>query len=100
VSDLISRKAAQKLICEYGTRLERDGVYEMTMCAVKQWAVDLLDELPSVEPERKPGKWIWDKRTGTYHCSECGHDPLHEDVGEIEEYKYCMNCGAKMEVDG
>lgn len=53
-----------------------------------------------VEPERKPGKWIWDKRTGTYYCSECGHDPLHEDVGEIEEYKYCMNCGAEMEVDG
>lgn len=53
-----------------------------------------------VEPERKKGKWIWDKRTGTYHCSECGHDPLHEDVGEIEEYKYCMNCGAEMEVDG
>lgn len=52
-----------------------------------------------VEPERKKGKWIWDKRTGTYHCSECGHDPLHEDVGEIEEYKYCMNCGAEMEVD-
>jgi hypothetical protein len=23
------------------------------MCAVKQWAVDLLDELPSAEPERK-----------------------------------------------
>ena len=49
-------------------------------------------------PEKK-GKWIWDKRTGTYHCSECGHDPLHEDVGELEEYKYCMNCGAEMEVD-
>ena len=61
---------------------------------------DAINGLPSVEPERKPGKWIWDKRTGTYHCSECGHDPLHEDVGEIEEYKYCMNCGAEMEVDG
>lgn len=58
----------------------------------------LINMQPSVEPERKPGKWIWDKRTGTYHCSECGHDPLHEDVGELEEYKYCMNCGAEMEV--
>ena len=62
-------------------------------------AIKAIERVPSVEPERKPGKWIWDKRTGTYHCSECGHDPLHEDVGEIEEYKYCMNCGAKMEVD-
>ena len=60
---------------------------------------DFVAGLSSEEPERKKGKWIWDKRTGTYHCSECGHDPLHEDVGEIEEYKYCMNCGAEMEVD-
>jgi tRNA G26 N,N-dimethylase Trm1 len=64
------------------------------------WIDHFVNVQPSVTPERNKGKWIWEKRTGTYHCSECGHDPLHEDVGEIEEYKYCMNCGAEMEVDG
>ena len=68
-------------------------------CMIEQF-IDVLRHCPEVKLEHQKGMWIWDKRTGTYHCSECGHDPLHEDVGEIEEYKYCMNCGAEMEVDG
>ena len=100
MSDLISRQAAQKLICEDGTRLEKDGVYELTMCAVKQWVVDLLDELPSAEPERKVGKWLltiedWNKWT----CSECGFSK-RTDIHVTLGYDYCPKCGAKMEVDG
>ena len=64
------------------------------------WIENFINVQPSLTPERKKGKWIRGKRKGTYYCSECGHDPLHEDVGELEEYKYCMNCGAEMEVDG
>ena len=104
MSDLISRKAAQKLICEDGTRLERDGVYEMTMCTVKQWAVDLLDELPSVMPERKPGKWEYiqydgNPKIGNWHCSNCR---LIVNLGFEGEpyYHYCPMCGVKMEDKG
>lgn len=88
--DLVSRKEFLKRIEPYNTDDKVDkalytfAYYKMMSCS-------------SATPERKKGMWIWDKRTGTYHCSECGHDPLHEDVGEIEEYKYCMNCGAEME---
>ena len=98
MSDLISRQTAQKLICEDVTRLEKDGVYELTMCAVKQWAVDLLDELPSVEPERKPGKWV--HMVGWWECNQCHaeYTDMPTCMGKVI-YEYCPMCGAKMEVD-
>lgn len=93
----------EKAIAKLKAILEEATVDESAVCYVTSNDADALEmaikALEQTEPERKNGKWIWDKRTGTYHCSECGHDPLHEDVGEIEEYKYCMNCGTKMGVD-
>lgn len=61
---------------------------------------DVLGNLPPVEPERKVGKWIvkiedWNRWT----CSECGFSKrtdIHVSLG----YKFCPNCGSKMEVDG
>ena len=59
-------------------------------------------ELPSVEPERPHGYWIWNKRTGDYECSECGCNPIYEgiapDESEIDKYRYCRWCGTPMEV--
>jgi len=59
-----------------------------------------LLSLASVEPERKPGHWEWDQRTGEYVCSECGCNPIYErttpDCSEIDKYKFCRWCGAKM----
>ena len=94
----ISRQAVNKLVDELARAISDEKCHIQRGRNYGRIMHDIL-EVPSVEPERKVGKWIWDKRTGTYHCSECVHDPLHEDVGEIEEYKYCMNCGAEMEVD-
>ena len=51
--------------------------------------------------EREAGKWIWNMRLGEYECSECGCYPVYErhtpDISEIDKYKYCRWCGAKME---
>ena len=43
------------------------------------------------------GKWIAEtERTGTYsHCSECGC----RCAGYTPNYKFCPNCGAKMDGD-
>ena len=65
----------------------------------------LLEPLKrEIEPERKPGHWEWDQRTGEYVCSECGCNPIYErttpDASEIDKYRYCRWCGAPMEVDG
>lgn len=47
--DCISRRAAIDAICKEGTRLERNGT--VAMCEIKQWCVDLLERLPSAQPE-------------------------------------------------
>ena len=79
----------------------------------------ILKEQPTVEPERKTGKWIlkrklvplardsmpfdhenYDEATHSeweeyYCCSECNYES-----GEFTGGKFCTNCGAKMEVEG
>ena len=97
MSDLISRQAAFIALNKRAENVSlktRIGLLD---------AVRVIDELPSVEPERKPGKWIWNKRTGDYECSECGCNPIYEgttpDVSEIDKYKFCRWCGAKMAVE-
>ena len=47
----------------------------------------LLDELPSVQPERPKGEWIEDGLE--VRCSVCGE--IHFDYE-----KFCPNCGADM----
>ena len=63
-----------------------------------------FDCLPSVEPERKTGKWEYvqydgNPKIGNWHCSECR---LIVNFGfeGAPYYHYCPGCGAKMEVDG
>ena len=61
-----------------------------------------IDELPSIQPERKTGRWIPDN-TDYYRtkfiCSACGES---EEVpttgfGYGTMWDYCPMCGAKME---
>lgn len=63
-------------------------------------AKQLIDEQPTIEPQRKKGTWIeqddsWD---GVYYeCSACGEpwttiDGTPRDNG----MKFCPNCGAEM----
>ena len=44
-----------------------------------------IDNAPTIEPERKKGKWIDD------NCSECGFYVYHGDMRN-----FCPKCGAKM----
>jgi len=50
--------------------------------------------LPSAQ---RTGRWIWDDEG--YHCTECFYHAYNA-TGEIMtgEYKFCPNCGARMEV--
>jgi ribosomal protein L32 len=56
-----------------------------------------LKQVPTIEPERKKGKWI------DYHttCSECGWQMI-DDVIEspnMVAFNFCPNCGADMRGD-
>ena len=60
-----------------------------------------------VEQEPKIGHWEWvqynyNPHLGNWHCSECRCVVVEcvgkEEKGGIPLYKYCPQCGAKMEV--
>lgn len=61
---------------------------------------EMIQNFPTIEPERKKGKWIeeddgWD---GVFwRCSEC-NEPFYlvEGTPVDNEYHYCPNCGADM----
>ena len=66
----------------------------------KKTIEQIIDEQPTIEPERKKGKWIkhsigHEHTPWGYDCSECGEWFV---VGEevIKKYKYCPNCGCSM----
>ena len=92
MQDLISRQAAIDALKEKVFHNLTDEFYG---------AMQVLDELPSAQPERKKGKWIrHDEIKNVYggiciECSECGEKYV---VQHILDEKYCRNCGAKMEV--
>lgn len=63
--------------------------------------IEVLDVLPSADPDRKTGKWIVDeKRFGhtERHCSLCGAI-LEGDDWKWRNNNYCYHCGAKMDGD-
>lgn len=61
--------------------------------------IDILNELPSAQPERKRGRWI-DEDDGAYYpveCSECRKIPLFDVDGDYILSNFCPNCGARMD---
>ena len=56
-------------------------------------AVAEMENLPSVTPQPKIGRWIFDEILDKhYYCSEC------KSIG-VNYWDYCPYCGAKMEVE-
>ena len=84
MDNLISRQAA---IDAYGDWYVEEGTEEGFIGTVKQ----LLEGLPSAQPERKTGTWIdriADYRL-LYFCSECG------EIGS-DLWNFCPYCGSDM----
>lgn len=84
----------EDLIAEY------DRVYIAPGIARK-----LMEDAPTVEPERKTGEWIQPKgmmppeHHGHYECSECGAWAGRNWLRpwkEIQLSNYCPNCGVPM----
>lgn len=95
--DCISREEIISKISEYADGFENGGYFSgdsvedaIMVC------VGMADELPSVKPVRKVGKW----ENGNPICPCCGEDKfkdLDADIWADWQPKYCPNCGAKME---
>ena len=78
LNDLISRQAAIDAI-----------MGEPTDAHYPSWYAERLEQLPSVLPERKKGKWIYPHETTKLVsiCSKCGAHGRGN---------FCSNCGADM----
>ncbi len=100
--DCISRQAAEAIFRNAKKSLyeqSRKGKIEYKEFQTREMmllnAEQFIHLLPSVEPERKTGKWLHADLdipgVGYYKCSVCG-----DDIYDVTNY--CPNCGAKMEV--
>ena len=63
----------------------------------KKTIEQIIDEQPTIEPERKKGEWEMVSQhenppTYIYRCSECRHK-------SFGFYNFCPNCGADMRGD-
>ena len=69
-----------------------DIMREQLLLKLGQNAEDiiLINCLPPAKPA-KPGKWINNKGFLSYKCSKCKCKSIHK-------YKFCPNCGEKMEI--
>lgn len=84
--------------CEYDERL-----YERIM----QILGKMIKPLPSAQPTAEPvrhGKWAYGEDEygiDGYHCDKCGFfvpwDYTHKFIDFIKDYRFCPNCGAKMD---
>lgn len=86
--DAISRQAAIDAVEKTKSAMASDGeIYVAKINAEMN-----IQQLPSVSTE-KTGRW--EKLSVCYGCSECS---LCTNIHGIRDFKYCPNCGAKMEV--
>ena len=93
--DLISRQALLNAIFqkEYGHDYDENA----DILSLKY--VDIIKGMPSVEPERKTGKWKKDKDGDDFfNCLECSCCGFAVSPFTAIDYNYCPNCGARMEV--
>lgn len=50
---------------------------------------EMLNAEPTIEIDRKRGKWVKKAGSDLYYCSEC-------DLPSLHDWRYCERCGADM----
>ena len=86
MKDLIDRQAAKDAVANLPNCYNGfSDTYD------KAYIIDVLDEVPSAQPERKKGKWIY-KDYDLVICSECGA----EYNWIVYRANFCEECGADM----
>lgn len=56
---------------------------------------EFIEEAPTIDAVPvKHGMWIHNDEWWEFICTSC-----HRGIGNIKEYKYCPNCGARMDGD-
>ena len=55
--------------------------------------MNTIEALPSAEPERRKGKWLYHESIDVFECSVCGRQMVRN------IFDYCPWCGAEMETE-
>jgi len=93
MGDLISRKYIIEAITAF-QHVISVVVNENSFLEILDAVKELIEGAPSIQSNQRTGMWI---DSGEYYanCSECGYQiDIHESRGY---YKFCPNCGKKME---
>ena len=96
MSDLISRQAAIKYLMTNMNWYDEDG-YESDDDYKRECITELINGVPSAQPERKKGEWIpVTNGRGGFECDQChNYAPSYQDGVEWLS-GFCPNCGADM----
>ena len=70
-------------------RIKAKNTSNAMMRVMKAECLAEIDDAPTIEPERKTGKWTKDNS-----CPFCGFLPWYE--RDIHTLSFCPNCGADM----
>ena len=99
MSDLISRKAVIDKIEDIDMQVyEGNAAIGRRILLTKEEVIYAMNDIPSVEPERKRGEWIYDGKRGRFpacKCSICGHYE-NADWTILQGVNFCPHCGADM----
>ena len=83
--DAISRQAVAQVLLKYAHSTEGK--------AFAEFLVSQINDLPSVTPQQRTGRWITSHipESMLCECSECGF------TCGAYSFNYCPNCGCKMQ---
>lgn len=78
--------------------------YNGVCCRACEWmdAMDYIEDAPTIDAQPvKHGIFVFEKgdyrnTVDGYRCTSCG-ETYHTKVPYFSEYKFCPNCGAKMD---
>ena len=61
--------------------------------------IKIINSLPTIQAEPvRHGEWLWDDHYGHYKCSECKDFYPHNTTVILNNgFKFCPNCGLKMD---
>lgn len=94
--DAVSREAAIRAIeaLQRPIMREESNYYQFKFSGMSE-ALGAVENLPSVTPQQRTGRWIKQNYGWNWQCSECGFvtPPSAKEI-----FTFCPNCGAKMEV--
>lgn len=86
--DCIRRKELLEHL--YDCKSQSEGITQAVIVAVESY----VEQMPSVRPARRKGKWITTRtfqHDGEFYCDKCKCDSPQN-----ERWDFCPNCGADM----